>query len=57
MQKIGQYSIIRELGSGQFGTVYMGIGDVPSRSFGSRRRRVVALKRLRDPQIDAQLSC
>ena len=48
-RRIAQYSIVRELGKGQFGTVYLGVGNVPTRIHGQNtKRRVVALKRLRD---------
>ena len=48
-RKIAQYSVARELGKGQFGTVYLGVGNVPTRIHGqSKKRRVVALKQLRD---------
>ena len=53
-RKIAQYSIASELGKGQFGTVYMGVGNVPTRIHGhNTKRRVVALKQLRDVN-DAQ---
>jgi serine/threonine protein kinase len=49
IRKIAQYSIIRPLGKGQFGTVYLGVGNVPSRMHGREsRRRVVALKTIHD---------
>ena len=48
-RRIAQYSIAKELGKGQFGTVYLGVGNVPTRIHGqSTKRRVVALKQLRD---------
>ena len=48
-RRIAQYSIARELGKGQFGTVYLGVGNVPTRIHGqSTKRRVVALKQLLD---------
>lgn len=55
-RRIAQYSIAKELGKGQFGTVYLGVGNVPTRIHGqSTKRRVVALKQLRDVN-DAQSS-
>ena len=48
-RRIAQYSIVRELGKGQFGTVYLGVGNVSTRIHGQNtKRRVVALKQLRD---------
>jgi len=48
-RRIAQYSIAQELGKGHFGTVYLGVGNVPTRIHGhSTKRRVVALKQLRD---------
>ena len=48
-RRIAQYSVVRELGKGQFGTVYLGVGNVPTRIHGQRtKRRVVALKQLLD---------
>lgn len=42
------YKIVREIGSGHFGTVYLAIGDVPGRGLSGRKRRVVAIKKLND---------
>ena len=47
--RIGQYDIIRELGSGQFGTVYLGVGEVPIHQGRRRVQKKVAVKVLRDP--------
>ena len=46
---IGHYEILSELGSGYFGTVYLGEGDVPGKGSSGPRRRKVAIKKLRDP--------
>ena len=55
-RRIAQYSIASELGKGQFGSVYMGVGNVPTRIHGQNtKRRVVALKQLHDFS-DAQSS-
>ena len=49
MKTIAQYSVIKTLGKGQFGTVYLGVGNVPTRIHGrDAQRRVVALKQLQD---------
>jgi len=51
---IGNYEVIRELGSGQFGTVYLGVGEVPGRrGLSSGRRRLVALKQLKEGATDS----
>jgi serine/threonine protein kinase len=47
-QTIGNYQIIRELGEGHYGTVYLAIGEVPARGPQPPRRRVVAIKKLRE---------
>ena len=47
-QTIGNYKIIRELGEGHYGTVYLAVGEVPARGPQPPRRRVVAIKKLRD---------
>ena len=49
MKTIAQYSVVKTLGKGQFGTVYLGVGNVPTRIHGrDAKRRVVALKQLKD---------
>lgn len=45
---ISQYEIIDELGAGQFGKVYLASGEVPGRGIHPGKRRVVAIKKLRD---------
>ena len=47
-QTIGSYQIIRELGQGRYGTVFVAVGEVPARGSKPARRRVVAIKTLRD---------
>ena len=50
---IGNYEVVRELGSGQFGTVYLGVGTVPGRGLSAGRRRLVAPKQLKDGATDS----
>ena len=45
---IRQYEIIRELGAGHFGTVYLAVGEVPGRASRPATRRLVAIKKLHD---------
>jgi serine/threonine protein kinase len=45
---IRQYEIIRELGAGHFGTVYLAVGEVPGRGPRPATRRLVAIKKLHD---------
>jgi serine/threonine protein kinase len=45
---IRQYEIIRELGAGHFGTVYLASGEVPGRGTRPAIRRLVAIKKLHD---------
>ncbi|MDP6933153.1 MAG: serine/threonine-protein kinase, partial [Myxococcota bacterium] len=45
---IGHYEIAGELGAGHFGTVYLGAGEVPGRGMQPGRRRVIAVKKLKD---------
>ena len=53
-QSIGNYQIIRELGEGHYGTVYLAVGEVPARGPHPPRRRLVAIKQLReDAEPDA----
>jgi serine/threonine protein kinase len=44
---IAQYEIIRELGSGMYGAVSLGVGVTPGRGLSSGRNRFVALKQLK----------
>jgi serine/threonine protein kinase len=43
---IGDYEILRELGTGHFGTVFLARGEPPGRT---QKKRLVAVKQLRDP--------
>ena len=53
-RRIAHYALAKELGKGQFGSVYLGVGNVPTRIHGqTTKRRVVALKQLHDVN-DAQ---
>ncbi len=45
---IGSYEVMRELGSGHFGAVYLGVGEPPARGRQPQRRRLVAIKKLKD---------
>ncbi|MBN1336731.1 MAG: serine/threonine protein kinase [Deltaproteobacteria bacterium] len=45
---IRNYDIIRPLGEGRFGEVLLAVGEVPGRGALPARRRVVAIKKLRD---------
>ena len=55
IQTIGNYQVIRQLGEGHYGTVYLAVGDVPARGAKPRRRRIVAIKTLReDAAADAK---
>ena len=47
-QTIGNYQVIRELGAGHYGTVYLAVGEVPARGPKPPRRRIVAIKKLRE---------
>lgn len=47
-QYIGQYEVIKDLGAGRSGTVYLAVGEVPARGPERPVRRIVAIKRLRD---------
>ena len=57
-RKIGRYEIVKELGEGQYGAVYQAVGQVPGRGRQPGRRRVVAIKALKnqaDPESAAAL--
>ncbi len=43
---IRNYEIIKELGAGHFGTVFMAVGQVPGRGLSAGTRRLVAIKKL-----------
>ncbi len=43
-----QYELLKERGAGQFGTVYMAVGEVPGRGIHPGKRRLVAIKKLQD---------
>lgn len=45
-QRIGRYDILKELGEGQFGKVWMATGEVPGRLGMPGKRRNVAIKQL-----------
>jgi serine/threonine protein kinase len=47
-QFIRNYEVIRDLGSGHFGTVHLAVGEVPSRGARPPVRRLVAIKKLKD---------
>ena len=51
---IRNYEILRELGSGHFGTVYVAVGEVPGRALSSGKRRLVAIKKLKDHGEEAR---
>jgi serine/threonine-protein kinase len=55
-RKIGRYEIVRSLGEGQYGAVDLAVGQVPGRGRQPGRRRVVAIKALKnqaDPESAA----
>ena len=45
---IHRYEVLAELGKGQFGDVSLAVGEVPGRNGAPGRRRLVAIKRLRE---------
>ncbi|MFT4978991.1 MAG: serine/threonine protein kinase, partial [Myxococcota bacterium] len=45
---IRNYEVIRELGAGHFGTVYLAAGEVPARGRIPGKRRLVAIKKLKN---------
>ena len=53
LRTIRQYDILEELGSGHFGTVYAAVGEVPGRGIHPGKRRIVAIKKLRDPTAES----
>ncbi|MES2639005.1 MAG: protein kinase [Myxococcota bacterium] len=52
-RSIKQYEITGELGAGHFGKVYMAVGEVPGRGIHPGKRRVVAVKELREPDPES----
>ena len=50
---INQYEILGELGEGHFGKVYTAVGEVPGRGIHPGKRRVVAVKKLREPDPES----
>lgn len=46
--KLHHYEVLAELGKGQFGDVSLAVGEVPGRNGAPARRRLVAIKRLRE---------
>jgi len=45
---IRNYELVRELGSGHFGTVYAAVGEVPGRGLSAGKRRLVGIKKLNE---------
>ncbi|MBL8614121.1 MAG: serine/threonine protein kinase [Deltaproteobacteria bacterium] len=45
---IGHYEVVKELGAGAFGAVYLAVGEVPGRMRQPARRRLVAIKKLKN---------
>ncbi len=52
-RSIKQYEITGELGAGHFGKVYLAVGEVPGRGIHPGKRRVVAVKKLREPNPES----
>lgn len=48
--RLRQYTLLRELGAGQFGAVYAAVGEVPGRGIYPGKRRQVAIKKLQNPK-------
>ena len=45
---IRNYEVVRKLGGGRFGEVLLAVGEVPGRGLSAGKRRLVAVKKLRD---------
>ncbi|MCB9792178.1 MAG: serine/threonine protein kinase [Alphaproteobacteria bacterium] len=45
---IRNYEVVGELGSGHFGTVMTAVGEVPGRGLSAGKRRLVAIKKIKD---------
>ncbi len=45
---IRNYEVINKLGGGKFGEVFLSVGETPGRGLSGGKRRVVAVKKLRD---------
>lgn len=45
---IRNYEVVSELGSGHFGAVFTAVGEVPGRGLSAGKRRLVAIKKLKD---------
>ena len=56
MAKIAQYHIIKQLGSGHFGTVYLGFGVTPAKGSIPEKKRIVAIKQLKDGASQRSMS-
>ncbi|MFZ5480781.1 MAG: serine/threonine protein kinase, partial [Myxococcota bacterium] len=50
---IRQYEVLKELGAGHFGRVYLAVGEVPGRGIHPGKRRLVAIKKLKEADPEA----